>query len=107
AIDVFERKVRAAVVLADLMDLDDVRVLEPGRRLGLRAEALALHGPRVGTGQDHLQGDDSAQRGLAGLVDYAHAAAAQRPEDHVTGDGNDTRRTGLASRSRVRGRFGL
>ena len=39
ALDELQRKVRPAVVLADLVDLHDVRVLQPGHRLRLGAEA--------------------------------------------------------------------
>ena len=37
-------------------------------------------------GQDHLQGDEAVEPDLAGLVDDAHAAAAQLAEDLVAGD---------------------
>ena len=36
AIDVFQREVGAAVLFADLVDLDDVGVVETGRRLTRR-----------------------------------------------------------------------
>ena len=37
-----QREERPALVLADLVDLDDVRVLQAGDRLGLRPEAGQL-----------------------------------------------------------------
>jgi hypothetical protein len=43
------------VVLADLVDLHDVRVLQARHCLGLGAEAGQVVGPGVGPGQDHLQ----------------------------------------------------
>ena len=46
ALDVLHRDVVGAVDLAAVEDADDVRVLEPGRRRGLAAEALdELAGP--------------------------------------------------------------
>ena len=68
-------------------DLDDVGVLEPGDRLGLGEEAGGGLGRGVGAGQDHLQGAGAVEPDLAGLVDDAHAAAAQLAQDLVAGDG--------------------
>src|SRR2546430_2246818 len=68
----------------DLEDRHDVGVLQPRDRLRLGAEAgrLIVVGVR---GQDHLQRDQAAGTDLAGLVDDAHAAAAQLRQDLVTG----------------------
>ena len=41
-------------------------------------------GAGVSAGQDHLQGDQALQLDVPGLVDHAHAAAAQLPQDLVT-----------------------
>jgi hypothetical protein len=38
----------------------------------------------VAAGEDHLQGDDAVEFQMAGLVDDAHAAAAEFAEDLVT-----------------------
>ena len=43
-------------------------------------------GAGVAAGQDHLEGDDAVEPELAGLVDDAHAAAAQLAQDLVAGD---------------------
>ena len=48
-------------MLADLVDLHDVRVLQPGDRLGLGAEARELRRPGVGAGEDHLEGDEAVR----------------------------------------------
>ncbi len=83
AIDVLELQVGPAVVIAQVMDLDDRRVLQARDRLGLGQKAGRGLGPGVGAGQDHLQGADPVQVDLARLVNDAHTAAAQLPEDHV------------------------
>ena len=73
-------------ILADLVDRHDVGVVQPGRGPRLAAEPLqapGVAGDRVG--QD-LQGDVPAQRQLLGLVDDAHAAAADLAEDAVVAD---------------------
>ena len=73
-------------MLVDVEDLDDVRVLELGDGLGLGEEAGGGLGAGVGTGQDHLEGDGAVEPGLAGLVDDAHAAAAQFAHDLIARD---------------------
>src|SRR5262249_61441143 len=66
AFDVLQREDRYAVVLADLVDLYDVRVVQAGDRLGFRLEARPLLGAGVAAGEDHLQGDDPVELELTG-----------------------------------------
>ena len=86
AIDVLEREIGQPFVLADLVDLHDVRVLQTGDRLGLGVEPGQLLRPGVCAGQHHLQGDDAVQLRLPRLVDDAHAAAAQLGQDRIALD---------------------
>ena len=83
AVDELERQEVLTAGLADLVDLNDVRVLQPGDSLGLDAEAGELLGAGVRTGQDHLQGHEPIQGHLFGLVDDAHAAPAEQADDFV------------------------
>ena len=80
-LDQFQDQVGAAVMLADLEDLDDVGVLEARHGLRLGAEA----GPDLGPGElplaDHLEGDRAVEPDLPRLVDDAHPAPAQLAED--------------------------
>src|SRR5262249_28343701 len=76
AVQVFQGEVRPARVLADFVNLHDVRVLQPGERLSLFAEALDFIRVGEDAGLDHFQSDDAVQGQLARLVDDAHAAAA-------------------------------
>ena len=80
------------VVLADFVDLNDVRMLDAGDGLGLATEAD--DGVRLGacSGKNHLQGDQAFEASLLGLVDHAHAALAQFAEDHVAADGGEPQR---------------
>ena len=81
--DELHRVVVQPVVLADAEDRHDVRVVQPRRGPGLAVEpADLLGGPGDARGQ-HLQGDVPAERLLLGLVDDAHAAAADLAEDAV------------------------
>ena len=97
AFDQFQGEERLAVVLADLEDLDDVRVLQlgGGRRLG--PEPGELVGPGVAGPEDHLEGDEAVQRLLPRLVDDAHAAATELGQDLVARRGEVDR--GLAGRT--------
>ena len=90
-------------MLADVEDLDDVGVLELGDGLGLGQEAGGGLGAGVRAGQDHLQGDDAVEPDLAGLVDDAHAAAAQLAHDLVAGDGDRCRANGRCQAGRIGG----
>ena len=59
---------------------------ELGDGLGLDAEARALVRAGVAAGEDHLEGDEAVELRLPGLVDDAHAAAAQLALNLETGD---------------------
>ena len=93
-----------ALALSDVVDGADAGVVEGGRRLGLPPEAL--EGLRV-LGQllrEELEGDGPAQARVLGLVDDAHAAAAELPEDAVVGHGlPDQGRLPLPATTRCRG----
>ena len=60
-----------AIALEDLVDLNDVRVLKLGDRLGLRVKS-----PRRGIhrGTNHLQGDQASEAEVSGLVHLGHAS---------------------------------
>ena len=89
AVDELQLEERQAVGLADVVDLHDVGVLQAGDGLRLGQEAGGGLGAGMGAGQDHLQGAGAVQADLPGLVDDAHAAAAQLAQDLVAGDGGD------------------
>ena len=93
AFEQLQRHERQAVDLADVVDLDDVGVPEPGDGLGLDAEPGEVVGPRLLPAADHLQGDQAVQAGLAGLVDDPHAPFAELLQDLVAGDRGPWRRT--------------
>jgi hypothetical protein len=86
AVDVFQGEIRASLLLADFVDLHDVRVLQLGHGFGFVAEARQLLGPGMGAGQDHLQGYQAVEFDMPRPVDDPHAAAPQDTEDFVTGD---------------------
>ena len=87
-----------AVVRADLVDRDDARVVEEGDGLGLVPEPAQLVVAGEQAGPDHLEGDGSIERDLSGLVDDAHAAAAEFAADLVVAEVADP----VAARQGVR-----
>src|SRR5947207_1000147 len=69
----FQGKERQTVRLADLVDLKDIGMAEPGDGLSLGEEALAVLGLVGVGGPDHLHGHKAVEPSLPGLVDNAHA----------------------------------
>ena len=80
---VLELEVGEAADRADVVDLHDARVAEPGDRLGLAPEPRRGGRGEVGAGQDHLQGTAAVEGELVRQVDHPHPAAAQLAEDLV------------------------
>src|SRR5262249_54308273 len=72
-----------APLLADLENGHNVGVVQPGRRLGLAAEALSGQAVSGGVARQDLQGHAPAQRRLFRLVDHPHAAFADFPQEAV------------------------
>ena len=77
AVDDRHHQIQAPVELTGLVNRDDVRAGQPGRRIGLAAKSLLK--ARLG-GQFRLQqldGHITAQRGVVGPIDRAHAALTE------------------------------
>ena len=70
-----------AALAADRVDGHDVGVVQLGGGLGLVLEALQVLGVQRRGERQHLQRDAPAQGQLHGLVDDAHAAAADLADD--------------------------
>ncbi|MEZ4382371.1 MAG: hypothetical protein R3A79_13555 [Nannocystaceae bacterium] len=86
------------VVLAELVDLDDVRVRQASHRPGLGEErGAALDGVGLAA-VEHLEGDAAAELLVVGRVDRAHAAAAEHPEDDEAIDPHAAARRRAAGR---------
>ena len=67
---------------AEVVDLNDVGVVEPGHRSDLSAKLLLKAGARSGIAGDDLDGDIAFFCDMATCVDLAHGAGA----DAVTND---------------------
>jgi hypothetical protein len=103
AIHIFEGEIRQPPRVADLVDLDDVRVDQSRDGLGLGEEPGLLLDPGVLSRQHHLEGHDAIEGEVMGLVDHPHPSPAEHVEDLVTGDGPARAR----ACARVPGRRGL
>ena len=79
----FHHDVRRAVVLAQFVDRDDVRVLQPRDGLGLALEPLARRRVEREIDQHHLERDVAVERRVLGAIEHAHPAAAKQAQDFV------------------------
>ena len=86
ALEELHGHVDEAVLLAEVEDGDDVRVVELGGRLGLALEAAAEVGLGGEGRGDRLDRDEAVQERVLGLVDLAHRALADLPDDPVLPD---------------------
>ena len=69
------REVMLPLVLADLENGHDARVIQLGRRFRLAVEPLHVLVAGQLPDEDHLQGHNPVQTDLSGLVHHPHAAA--------------------------------
>ena len=83
AVDQLHDDVRAARVLAVVVDRDDVGVAERGRRLRLLPEARREVGVAQVLGAEQLERDVATELGVGGAVDGRHPAAAQQLDQAV------------------------
>jgi hypothetical protein len=79
--------------LADLVNLHDVRVLQPCHRLGLDPEARQLPRPGMAAAEDHLERHGAFEGQVQRLVDDAHAPTADYSLDLVARHQNPSRST--------------
>jgi hypothetical protein len=77
----------AAGVLVDVVDRADVRVFQCRRRARLASQPLERLRVVADLLREELQRDATAELDVLGLVDDAHAAAAELLQDPVVGDG--------------------
>src|SRR5688572_31273736 len=75
-----------AVVLADLVDGNDVRMVEARRGPRLRVEAEDLLGRREAVPEDQLEGDVPTEPLVARAPDRSHAAAGHLLDPDVGAD---------------------
>ncbi len=87
ALDAFHGDEADAVGFRDVVDRDDVGVVQGGSGPGFAHEPPAALRVRHLVGGQDLEGHQAIQVFVARLVDRAHPAFADLPEDGVVGDG--------------------
>ncbi len=81
--DVFQGEERTAGMFADLVDLDNVGVPEPGDGLGFAAQARLVLGLGRSTVTEQFQRHVAMQRRLPGPIHHAERAAAESFADLI------------------------
>lgn len=81
--DEFHREPGQAFVFSHLVNGDDVRVVEAGRRLGFAAKAFDESFVGKLAAEQQFDGDDPIEADLTGAVNAAHAAAGDFSEQLV------------------------
>ncbi len=76
--------VELAVDLAEVVDRDDVRFVQPRGELGLGTETGLEHRINGQPGREALEGHDPATDGVVGPVDLAHATSAEQLLEQIT-----------------------
>ncbi len=71
------REVRPSFVVARIVDLNDIRVAQARHRLRSALKPRPLVRSRVRAGDQHFEGDEAVEGQVPGLVDEAHAPAAE------------------------------
>ena len=103
-LDQAHREVMLPLVLADLIDRHDRRMIEVGRRLGLDIEAANRILISELAGQDHFEGDLPVEAHLTRLEYNPHAAAGQLADDLIIAEVmDDDWRWGGGFARRIRG----
>jgi hypothetical protein len=84
---------RRALVLADVIESADVRMIKRGNRPGFVLESLSELRIAGELGSEHLDGDDAIEPRIACLVDLAHPAATEQRQNFIgteTGTGRNS-----------------
>jgi hypothetical protein len=76
----------AVAVRAEIVDLDDTRVIDRGRGARLVEEALHDRRVRRHLRQQHLQRSQPPERNVLGAIHHPHAAAPELGDDAVAPD---------------------
>ena len=85
-VHVLHQEIVNPVRLAELVERDDVRMIQPGQRLGLAGEPFGERRVLPDAGRQDLEGDQAVEFLLAGLIDGAHAALADQFQDFQLGE---------------------
>src|SRR5262249_32060305 len=77
AFHVLHREKRLAIAFPHVIDLNDIRMIKPGSRLGFGPKAVQIGLGGQLTAKDHFERDQAIETFLSRLVDHAHASPAE------------------------------
>jgi hypothetical protein len=83
AFEVLHDQVVGAVLRADVVELADIGMIQGGEGAGFAFEALLQFGRGGEVRGEDLDGDGAVQAGVAGAIDFTHAAGAERRFDFI------------------------
>ena len=83
ALDVLHAEVRTAIDLTHFIDVNDIRMVEAGRGLSLRAEAAQVLWSGYRCTENHLDGYHPVKVRLIGFEDDPHAPPAEFGNEFV------------------------
>jgi hypothetical protein len=94
-IEEFHNNEGMAVLLADLVNCADVRMVERGGGAGLAAKAFECLRVASHIVRQEFEGYEASEFGIFGFIDDAHASAAELLDDAVVRDGAADERLGI------------
>ena len=83
AFEQLHHRIDDARLVPDVVEREDVWMVQSRHRTRLALEAREPIGVALGLGGEHLDGDLAAEARVAGAIDLAHPAAANRADDFV------------------------
>ena len=95
ALDELEDQILMSLVLADIVQRADVRMIERRQAARFTLEPLLVLRRRSDDRRHHFDRDDAVEAGIAGFEHLAHSAGAKRRQDFVR---SEARAAGQAHR---------
>jgi hypothetical protein len=92
AIAELQREIGKIIVLPDLINLHNIRMLQTSHSFGFGAKAGAILGARMATCQDHLERYQAIESDVSCLVNHTHPTTPQLRQDLVTANRPGDRR---------------
>ena len=83
AFHAFHDQIVDAVLMADVVQYTDVRMIQTGDGFGFTLEALLVGGIGRKPRRKNLDGHHTFQPGIPSAIHFAHAARAQRPDNLI------------------------
>ena len=83
AFEIFHHQKINSVLMADVVEGADVRMIQAGDRFCFALESLAQFGTISKMRRQNFDGDDSIEAGIAGFVNFAHSARTDSGEDFI------------------------